>query len=646
MFRFHLSRRRPLAARPRRRPLQVEALEARCVLDRSYNFQPLAFLGDPVPGGGGYEFTFDFEPGEINNRGQVVFGADLTIGGEGVFLAEKGQLAAIARTGDPTPDDPDRLFGPLFLGTITNNDAGEAVVSFHRDGFTFPALLGVDSGLYRYSSVSQALTPLLLPGAPAPGGGTFHGYNFRPSLNNAGTLAFSGLIETDIGPGNPEGGPTTGLGFGIFTVDNQNRVRKVARPGDPAPGGKTFDFLQNPWINDGGDVAFGAHVAEDECITFAASYPTGNQIFCAESVYLWSRATGQIVSIAHQGEPAPGWDGNYVYAFGPSLNNRGQVAYIGALTVGPGDGRVPPGDNTSTGVFFYDGRRSVPVALPGDAMPGGGHLRSAGFFTGEISLNNEGTISFTATLDTDDNGDGLEDTGLYTWSRGKLSLVARTGTVLPGLGTIQSFHPPEALGFPTTFAGAANNDRGQIVTQVTLEGEGEVGVMLLATPQGKALLAAGQPGVRTADDLAGTDLGPLVLAASKGWEAAGRDVAPLASVQVQIADLPGNLLGLAGRDVIFLDRDAAGWGWFGGADPAAGPVPSGRMDLLTVLSHEMGHLLGLEHQDEGVMHETLSAGTRDLPTMGSALPTHPGAFLSWEVVSLAIAVDATELRKR
>jgi hypothetical protein len=31
---------------------------------------------------------------------------------------------------------------------------------------------------------------------------------------------------------------------------------------------------------------------------------------------------------------------------------------------------------------------------------------------------------------------GLNDTGAYVWSHGTLHLVARTGTVIPGVGTI------------------------------------------------------------------------------------------------------------------------------------------------------------------------------------------------------------------
>lgn len=34
------------------------------------------------------------------------------------------------------------------------------------------------------------------------------------------------------------------------------------------------------------------------------------------------------------------------------------------------------------------------------------------------------------------------------------------------------------------------------------------------------------------------------------------------------------------------------------------------MDLLSVLVHEIGHLLGYGHEEDGVMQDTLSAGER------------------------------------
>jgi Calx-beta domain len=75
---------------------------------------------------------------------------------------------------------------------------------------------------------------------------------------------------------------------------------------------------------------------------------------------------------------------------------------------------------------------------------------------------------------------------------------------------------------------------------------------------------------------------------------------------------------------IWLDANAADWSWF--VDPThwkdpeftapSNPGEMNRMDLLTVLEHEVGHLLGCDHED-GVMQDTLAAGTRLTPSAGS-----------------------------
>jgi hypothetical protein len=75
---------------------------------------------------------------------------------------------------------------------------------------------------------------------------------------------------------------------------------------------------------------------------------------------------------------------------------------------------------------------------------------------------------------------------------------------------------------------------------------------------------------------------------------------------------------MASGNSIWLDEDAADWGWF--VDPTPGddseffrPGDQGeqdRMDFLTAVIHEMGHLLGRGHEQEEVMSETLAPGTR------------------------------------
>ena len=146
------------------------------------------------------------------------------------------------------------------------------------------------------------------------------------------------------------------------------------------------------------------------------------------------------------------------------------------------------------------------------------------------------------------------------------------------------------------------------------------------------LQAAAAPAITAADvpSVSVSQLFASLAQAKLGWTVSGvsaEQMARLDTIQLAVADLPGLVLGQTEDGVITIDANAAGWGWFVDRTPqdsrefalqgdvlvaAAGPA-AGHMDLLTVLTHELGHALGVHHADVGVMAGQLIAGVRETP---------------------------------
>ena len=155
------------------------------------------------------------------------------------------------------------------------------------------------------------------------------------------------------------------------------------------------------------------------------------------------------------------------------------------------------------------------------------------------------------------------------------------------------------------------------------------GVSSIIDDEGANLTAAAAPvelleadGILTYEQLA-----PIVEEAINRWSASelvtGRGI-NLDQVAFTVVDLEGDALGEAAGDVVYIDSTAAGYGWFVDTTPSwqeeyleldnhqliaeSTSVAYGRMDLLTVVMHELGHVIGLEDIDPEDYPGELMAG--------------------------------------
>jgi predicted Zn-dependent protease with MMP-like domain len=132
-------------------------------------------------------------------------------------------------------------------------------------------------------------------------------------------------------------------------------------------------------------------------------------------------------------------------------------------------------------------------------------------------------------------------------------------------------------------------------------------------------------------------------------------------LHVSIADLPGLALAQAMGHTVTIDVDGAGHGWYVDLTPleaseftihaeastltaAPGSGAYSHMDLVTVVLHEIGHVLGFDHDDAdryAVMHEDLHPGMRYL-LEAAGVDSHPDAPIS-DATLMKLAKKAVEL---
>jgi hypothetical protein len=185
---------------------------------------------------------------------------------------------------------------------------------------------------------------------------------------------------------------------------------------------------------------------------------------------------------------------------------------------------------------------------------------------------------------------------------------------------------------------------------------------------GQPQFFAGQPKT-PADglaDLTQEELQPVVVQAIAQLAGGGYKVNGLDRVEFHLARLPDSLLGWTSQTTIWIDPNAQGYGWFTDVSPGSngaftlrsganevqaepGSPAYGHVDLLTVVTHELGHVLGFASIDASAldhdwMTATLGIGVRRYrdAAAGSGLPPAPQVPL-WSAVPASPAGRAGDL---
>ena len=230
---------------------------------------------------------------------------------------------------------------------------------------------------------------------------------------------------------------------------------------------------------------------------------------------------------------------------------------------------------------------------------------------------------------------------------------------------------PALVGSDVAYVGFTGGTGGLTAVQDILAWTFQTSLPRQRTGNLQPQLAAGGPAPSDSGfpPLTEAELAPVAQEAVAIWAATGLSAAQVDSlnaVQYHIGTLGGGVLGLTGlgAQVVSLDATADGYGWFldsmPGDDSAFGNVVApfelqaslgspafGRMDLLTVVEHELGHVLGLSDLDpqsvpHDLMTETLATGVRRLPTTSIANVIEPG-LESTDMQALASAGGNNQL---
>jgi hypothetical protein len=279
--------------------------------------------------------SIGFNP-SINDSGQVSFAARVDGGNkpdtEAILLGSGGKkLTTIATTAG--------RFGFFGFDTSVNN-LGEVAFRAELD-----EEFGFDEGLFSGTGGKKGVTTHFLTSTS-----DFDGSDARPSINNAGEIAFRESVDFDSG---------------IF-VGREGDFAVIAAP-DPDV------FVREPVLNDAGTGAFQRSLTDGVTGEFVEEIVTSN----GNSLTTVADTRGEFASFGFRP---------------PSLNNQGDVAFLATL------------DDGTSGIFVGPNPVADRVISTGDTLDGS-TVQNLTFC--EEGLSDSGELAFVATLEDTSTPEGF-----------------------------------------------------------------------------------------------------------------------------------------------------------------------------------------------------------------------------------------------
>jgi hypothetical protein len=341
----------------------LEPGAARAVALTGYTIRPIARLGDRVAdvtiqNGGNFQIS------TLNDSGQIAVVTVNAAGGEMLLQYSNDQFIPIAVGGGDAPGGKwVKQLG--FTGPVSMNQRGDIA-------FATNATIGGTTGLgaFRWDAQSQQVTLVAFKGMPAVNNLTFvNGITSRskssvyiyPFINNSAEVAFPADVKNAAGA----------TRSGVFFLGRDSQLQAVTAPDQVLPGGGKVQDAYPTGINDTGVVAFvaaagpssppnGAYVWENGTITPVAlvgmEIPGLGKVASVSSIrvnnkdrtalvsmqlnstsaplgfYRW--ADGQFTRLFVIGQDMPG-GGRLKQPFEPfALNDAGQFAFRAILADG------------------------------------------------------------------------------------------------------------------------------------------------------------------------------------------------------------------------------------------------------------------------------------------------------------------------